>query len=566
MKKTIALFLAMLMCTSSASAFTFPPPDWGALLAEKTAMVSETDFELYTEGPVDSAPYYGAKFEPVGGTYFGMVTENSAFLHPIGGYLTYFDLDSWQTDIYYPANNMIRDGNALTTVAFNIGSLNNVNYEVIRQALDNLASYNKPMLIRFANEMNVSSLGDDPDRYVSIFRDVANIIHNEYPQFGVIWSPNDLGALDRPFEYFYPGDEYVDWIGVSAYEKMYFVGNQNTDDKDARYFMTGDYAWTTNAVKPIIEFMKKNNINKPLMLSECGISTNTIHGSDQAWSEPRFRNLYFNTIMKYPQIKIINYFNVNRSEKETYDVADIQNGIPHKEYAKAIMEEALNSGAYIRGYNENPEFVFAPASDSHTLSAKDGIVNLYTLAYIPKTPNISVNYTVDGQWYHSTGSAPYKCGLNISAMADGAHTVEISASGLSKAYTFYKKGNSICFGKEPPAPAINVTVNGELLQFDSQPVAISGRVLVPVRAIFNALGVEIDWNNEEQTAYAYGRGHEISIGLNSDVFYKDGAEIPLDVPAQAINNRILVPTRAISEALDCDVAWDGATNTVVITY
>ena len=82
----------------------------------------------------------------------------------------------------------------------------NVDYNQVRKVLNNLNAYNKPMLIRFANEMNVSSLGDDPEIYKQVFRVVADMIH-EYPNFAVVWSPNDIGGLDRPFEYFYPEEE-----------------------------------------------------------------------------------------------------------------------------------------------------------------------------------------------------------------------------------------------------------------------------------------------------------------------------------------------------------------------
>ncbi len=300
MKKLTALLLAIGLFGTAASAFTFPEPDWGALLAEKTQMVSETDFELYVEGSTDSAYYTGAKLEPTAGVYFGMITENSDFLGNASAYLTYFDMDSRQSDIYYPANAIIRNSNAVVTIGYTVNSLDNVDYNAMGTALDTLSKFNKPMFIRFANEMNVSSLGDDPTKYVDVFRRVADMIHR-YPQFAVVWAPNDMGALDRPFEYFYPGDEYVDWIGVSSYMKKYFQGRQDTLDKEARYFMTGDYAWTTNALKPIVKFMKDNNINKPIMISEGGVATENVYGENlEAWATPRLRNMYYNTIMKYP--------------------------------------------------------------------------------------------------------------------------------------------------------------------------------------------------------------------------------------------------------------------------
>ena len=45
----------------------------------------------------------------------------------------------------------------------------------------------------------------------------------------------------------------------------------------------------------------------------------------------------------------------------------------------------------------------------------------------------------------------------------------------------------------------------------------------------------------------------------------DGVSKELDVPAQIVNNRTLVPVRAVSEAFDCEVGWDGITQTVIIT-
>jgi len=608
MKKILIALFAFLLTCNSAFAFTFPEPDWGALLNEKKAMVNETDFELYVEGSVESAPYYGARLEPRGGTYMGMIAENSEFMGNTSAYLTYFSMDIQQTDIYYPANNIISASDNMVTIGYTVNSLYNVDYDVIRKSLDTLASYNKQMFIRFANEMNVSSLGDDPDLYISVFRRVADMIH-EYPNFAVVWSPNDLGALDRPFEYFYPGDEYVDWIGVSSYMKKYFQGNQNTEEKNAIYFMTGDYAWTTNALKPIIKFMQDNNINKPLMISEGGVATENIYGENlDAWASPRFRNMYYNTIMKYPQVKLINYFNTYReNEKEKFYIHDYQNSnAVSKPYAEYIINEAGASGAYIKNGQWNAEFVFEKADKGSTLQAKDGVVNLYTLAYVPKQPYLTVTYRIDGEWYHSTEASPYKCALALDTLSDGAHTVEISSGNLSKKYTFYKNDDSICFGSEPdnitydpmdtpkePEPEISVPtipdvpvipetpesdpaqdidlsaeikifLNGAKVTTDTPPVIVNDRTLVPLRVIFEALECNVTWDDMTKTVAAEGRNNIIILRIGENKMFKNNDEIIIDVPAQIINDRTMVPVRAVSEALDCSVEWDGENRTVII--
>lgn len=52
--------------------------------------------------------------------------------------------------------------------------------------------------------------------------------------------------------------------------------------------------------------------------------------------------------------------------------------------------------------------------------------------------------------------------------------------------------------------------------------------------------------------------------IGSSTMQKDGKDITLDVPAQLINDRTLVPVRAIAEAFGCNVDWNGNTQTVTI--
>ncbi len=569
MKKRILclmLLVTMLAFSLPVSAFTFPEPDWGALLKEKTNMVKEAEFELYAEAPMDTAPFYGARLEPRGGTLLGSVAETSEKLLPLGVYFTSVD-DMNQTDLYYPANQMVQRDNVAAMVGWTIHNLDNVNYDQVRRTLDTLNQYNKPMYIRFANEMNCSSLGDNPQRYVEVFRNVANMIH-EYPNFAVVWSPIDLGALDRPFEYFYPGDEYVDWVGVSCYQMKYFMGNQNTDYKDSVYFMTGDYSWATNRIKPFMEFLERNNIQKPVMISEGGVSTGNIYGEDnRAWAEPRLRNMLWYLVMKYPRIKMINFFDVRRSaETEWFDIS----GYP---YAVELFLDAKNNGPYITEYGTNAEFVFQKANDAGTLIAKEGVVPVYTMAYAEKTPETTVNYYIDDVWYHGVSQIPYRCNLNLSGLTDGMHTLRISSGSMTKEYTFYKRGNGIRFGGEPDSALaesggqqeITVIINGTPVAFDQPPIIQNDRTLVPLRAIFEALGGTVGWDDVTQTVTSVKGDITVRLTIGSNLLYVNEAAVKLDVPAQLVNGRTLVPARAVAESFRCKVDWDEKTQTVLIT-
>lgn len=111
---------------------------------------------------------------------------------------------------------------------------------------------------------------------------------------------------------------------------------------------------------------------------------------------------------------------------------------------------------------------------------------------------------------------------------------------------------------------ITVTVDGVLVNFDQPPILENDRTLVPLRAIFEALGAKVDWIEETQTVLAKKRTNTISLTIGSDELYKNGTSTRLDVPAKVLNDRTLVPVRAVSEALDAQVTWDESLNRVVI--
>ena len=111
---------------------------------------------------------------------------------------------------------------------------------------------------------------------------------------------------------------------------------------------------------------------------------------------------------------------------------------------------------------------------------------------------------------------------------------------------------------------IPVVLDGAKLVFDVPPTIVNDRTLVPMRAIFEAFGMEVEWSGETQTVTANKDGNSIEMMIGKDVFYHNGEAIGLDTPAQIIGDRTLVPVRAISESLDCEVKWDGDERKVII--
>ena len=112
---------------------------------------------------------------------------------------------------------------------------------------------------------------------------------------------------------------------------------------------------------------------------------------------------------------------------------------------------------------------------------------------------------------------------------------------------------------------IAVFINGLPVSFDVSPVMQNGRTLVPFRAIGEALDVQVTWDGATQTVNATASNNTVRLQMGSITGYRNQAPIPLDVPPLNLNGRTLIPLRFFSEAFDCQVAWDNATSTVKIT-
>lgn len=128
----------------------------------------------------------------------------------------------------------------------------------------------------------------------------------------------------------------------------------------------------------------------------------------------------------------------------------------------------------------------------------------------------------------------------------------LAAAGTAGAYTVDERD-------------VKVLLDGNPIEFDVPAQLIDGRTMVPVRAIFEALGAEVTYEEETETAVGKKGDTEVRITVNENALYKNGEKVEIDVPAMEIDWRILVPARAISQSFDADVDWDDATSTVYIT-
>lgn len=113
---------------------------------------------------------------------------------------------------------------------------------------------------------------------------------------------------------------------------------------------------------------------------------------------------------------------------------------------------------------------------------------------------------------------------------------------------------------------VTVKMNDTQMQFDAEPVIENGRTMVPFRAIFEALGCCVYYSAEDgrQTVSAHRGDDSLMLVIGENKMYFNAEEMILDVPAKIVNDRTLVPLRAVSEAFDTEVLWQEDTKTVCL--
>jgi len=102
---------------------------------------------------------------------------------------------------------------------------------------------------------------------------------------------------------------------------------------------------------------------------------------------------------------------------------------------------------------------------------------------------------------------------------------------------------------QPQTSEISVLLDGRPLTFDVPPQIINGRTLVPVRGVFEQLGYTVDWEPIASMATLSNGTNTVHITVGSSTFSTNGTAHELDVPAQIIGGRTMLPFRAVLESV-----------------
>ncbi|MCI0512720.1 hypothetical protein L0128_05870 [candidate division KSB1 bacterium] len=171
-------------------------------------------------------------------------------------------------------------------------------------------TFGKPIFIRFGYEFDGSHNAYPPNKYIAAYRYFVDKMRAlEVKNVAWVWHSWGVGAYygrnDFPQYYpalpagqvvtqalWYPGDEYVDWLGLSIFGTGW--GNLSTN----------------SVIQWFISFAATHQ--KPIMLAESA-AIKTTNVSDPNWviSDPRWFEQVFNLCFKNKAVKVFTYINVD---------------------------------------------------------------------------------------------------------------------------------------------------------------------------------------------------------------------------------------------------------------
>ncbi|MBF8983729.1 copper amine oxidase N-terminal domain-containing protein [Lutibacter sp. B2] len=111
-------------------------------------------------------------------------------------------------------------------------------------------------------------------------------------------------------------------------------------------------------------------------------------------------------------------------------------------------------------------------------------------------------------------------------------------------------------------------VGENVVALDVAPYAdVNNRTMLPLRALLNALGVEdqnIMWNQADTSVTVFKGDRVIKVKVGEAQYTVNGVAVPMDTVAVNKDGRVMLPVRAMAQAVGTQVEWDAATRTVTL--
>ncbi|WP_281888247.1 stalk domain-containing protein [Paenibacillus sp. YYML68] len=533
--------------------------DWGAVDLQRAdqirtvieAYMSTTDSEALKRRAMPASGQL-SKFEPEYGMYMGIYPERdpqmmnyydrseSIYGRKHALYLLYTQVGKAFPKQYVTRAKQV--GAALQVGWEPMEGLDAVSESTVRAWAKEAKAAGIPIFLRYASEMNGNWIPwhGDPAKYISNWRMVHDIMEQEAPNVAMVWSPSDVPtyAMDA----YYPGDAYVDWVGVSLYSEPYENGDPKQGNMQA-----------TSPVERLDYLYRNYSDRKPIMISETAVShyANIPQESFTEYGAMNLERLYGIMPYKYPRLKSITYFNVNLEMKESKNNYLLRDN----ETMMSLYKKLIAQPYFITKVENNAKPV---KTEGYVPVGGAPFYKQTTIVPFVKIPDIyigKVEYALNGKLLQAQIAPPFGIKLEAGDVPDGS-TLTITA--------YNKAGKQAGSQSFPISSGISVSVDGTDIRFEQPSVIREGNTLTPVRAIFEALGAKVEWNASTQTATAIKGASTVSIQIGSKSALRNGQTVTLEAPAQLIGGSTMVPARFVAEAFGGTVSWDGDTRSVHI--
>lgn len=459
----------------------------------------------------------------------------------------YEDAVPWGTSLHAGiAQGALRNGGALQVEWLPPTDLSQVQDNAYtRGFLQSLAALKVPVFLRFAPEFQFLSVWpNNASLYVEKFRLIATLAHSLSPNVAMVWAPNVMPQTG--ISAYYPGNAYVDWVGVDLYSDYAFQGKATASAHLNAYYREGIL---TNPLKQLAYIYSRYAGKKPIMIAEWAPDLVTGTGqSNEPWAQNVARFAYSYLPMLYPDVKAIFLFdgapapspnlNYNLWTDPALDQT-IAHGLQNPWYLSRVGQSAT-----VTWHEVTTAFPTGPA----TVAA---YVNLPGEPYVAR-----VEYNLNGTLIGESSRPPFllQADLPRSSVPETLTVIAVGQNGktLTRQWTI-------------PALPIAVTLNGTPVSFPVDPVIRDGRVLVPLRNIAQALGGQVTWLPQAREIGISRANHRVELWVGQGEARIDGTPVPLDAPPAIENGTTLVPVRFLAQAFGLSAGWDAGTRTVVLS-
>lgn len=369
---------------------------------------------------------YGMRAEPKYGAYYGRAeSEDGRPLESFeSGRLFYVEFMDESVANYDYLIRPVAESGCLVEIALNMPRENASLYEVmsdsalsyIDETMTYLAGLPCPVLLRIGGEMNVWTDLAEAELFRSAYIRIAQRARALAPQVGLVFSPNDVSNWNVDIDDYYPGDEWVDWVGVSLYTNRTPEGGAPAADAEP-YYGTGDYAL---AIKKLRDIVGRYGDRKPIAVTEGGFG-HSRYGTGEDFTArtlPDMTEFYRALPAVYPQVKAVFCFDVRLGDYGAYDYTVSRDAARFQAYSSAQEGE----GAYIHGNAKTSAGFYVPLDgyddDRDTLS-------LMAVCMPKQGAEVRMELVVDGQVTDSATAQAHSFEIAASDLVVGRHSVVV---------------------------------------------------------------------------------------------------------------------------------------------